>query len=474
MTAELAAARREPPPATAPDGSLPVYNPYTGEEVGWVASATRADVRHALRTAAGFRSPLGRRQRHDILMRAREALLAEPEVWARRITAESGLCLRDTSREVQRAGDVLLLSAHAALRDEEQIFSSDGEGVPRRTIYTSREPLLGIVAAITPFNHPLNQVAHKVAPAIACNSRVILKPSEKTPLSALAFARLLHEAGLPPEMLQILTGDAAQIVDELVADLSVEVVTFTGSTRIGRMIAAKAGYKRVVLELGGNDPLIVLRDAPLGEAAAAAARGAYQNSGQRCTAVKRILVDAAVADAFVDALAEVTRRLRSGDPLDPDTDVGTVIDDSAAARLEDRVAAAARAGATLVCGGRRTGALFEPTVLDHVPRDCSLVTEESFGPVAPVIRFRDNEEALAIANDSAFALSAGVYTNNLREALSFVRNLHAGTVNVNEVPSFRSEASPFGGIKQSGLGTKEGVNESIKIYSNVKTYSLPF
>ena len=287
---------------------------------------------------------------------------------------------------------MFLFAGNAALQDDGQIFSCDltAHG-KRRRVYTQREPLQGVIAAITPFNHPLNQVAHKVAPSIATNNRMVLKPSEKTPLTALLLADLLVEAGLPPEMFCVVTGDPREFADELLTHRDVDLVTFTGGVPVGKYIAAKAVYKRQVLELGGNDPLIVMEDADLEEAATLAAAGSYKNSGQRCTAVKRMLVHSAVADRFVELLLEKSRAIVYGDPMDANTDMGTVIDEAAARDFEERVNDAVGRGAKLLFGNIRKGALYSPTVLDGVTADMNVVKTETFGPVSPVIRFESIE-----------------------------------------------------------------------------------
>jgi aldehyde dehydrogenase (NAD+) len=457
------------------DRRIEVSYPYTGELVGTVPMATVEDVRTALRAAREFASPLSRHDRYRILTRAGELIAGRRDEVARLITLESGLCLKDTIYEVGRACDVLLFAAHQALVDDGQVYSCDltAHGKSRK-VYTLREPLLGAIAAITPFNHPLNQVVHKVAPSVASNNRIVVKPSEKTPLSAFVLADVLYEAGLPPPMLSVLTGDPREIGDALLASDDVDLVTFTGGVAVGKHIAARAVYKRQVLELGGNDPLIVMDDADLDEAAALAAAGSYRNSGQRCTAVKRILVHERVADSFVDKLLERTRALRFGDPLDPATDMGTVIDEAAAREIESRVDQAIAHGARLLCGHTRTGALYAPTVLDHVRPEMEVVRSETFGPVAPVLRLRDIDEAIRLANGTAYGLSSAVCSNRLDDITRFVRELKVGTVNVREVPGYRLESTPFGGIKDSGLGYKEGVEEAIKSFTHLKTYSLPW
>jgi len=303
---------------------------------------------------------------------------------------------------------------------------------------------------------------------------MVLKPTEKTPLTALLLADILYEAGLPREMFQVITGDPAEIADEFITNEHAELVTFTGGVPIGKYIAEKAGYKRTVLELGGNDPLIVMEDADLERAATLAVAGATKNSGQRCTAVKRILVVDAVADAFSALILEKTKAIKYGDPADPESDMGTVIDEAAAKLFEARVNDAVSAGAALLYGNERRSALYSPTVVDHVPFDCELVREETFGPVVPIIRCKDIDDVIRVSNSTAFGLSSGVCTERLDYITRFINELQVGTVNVWEVPGFRIEMSPFGGIKDSGLGYKEGVIEAMKSFTNVKTYSMPW
>jgi putative phosphonoacetaldehyde dehydrogenase len=369
---------------------------------------------------------------------------------------------------------VFTFAAMEALRDDGQAFSCDltPHGKNRR-VYTRREPLLGVICAITPFNHPMNQVAHKVAPSIATGNRMVLKPSEKTPLSAYYLAELLYEAGLPREMFTVVTGDPREIADELITNEHVDLVTFTGGVSVGKYIASKAGYRRMVLELGGNDPLIVMEDADIEEASTLAAQGSYKNSGQRCTAVKRMLVHEKVADEFVDKLVAKTKAWTFGDPMNPKLEMGTVIDEPAAMLFESRVKEAVSQGARLLVGNERQGALYSPTVIDRVDPKMTVVMQETFGPVSPVIRFGGIDEAIAISNGTAYGLSSAVCTNRLDYINRFVAELHVGTVNVREVPGYRLELTPFGGIKDSGLGYKEGVQEAMKSFTNLKTFSLP-
>ncbi|WP_169569671.1 phosphonoacetaldehyde dehydrogenase [Sneathiella limimaris] len=451
-----------------------VFHPFNGEEIGSIPAGQVEHVRSAFQKAADYKSTLSRHDRYAILQKTADLLVERKEDISDTITAEAGLCKKDSLYEVGRAYDVFSLSARLCMMDDGEIFSCDitPHGKERK-IFTLREPLQAI-SAITPFNHPLNQVAHKVAPSIATNNCMVLKPTEKTPLTALLLADVLYEAGLPPEMFSVVTGRPEDIADEMLLNEHAELVTFTGGVPIGKYIAEKAGYKRKILELGGNDPLIVLKDADLEKATDLAVAGAYKNSGQRCTAVKRILVDDSVADRFVELLAEKTAKLKYGDPFDPSVDMGTVINEASAKLFEARVEDAVSKGAKLILGNKREGALYSPTVVDHVPFDCELVKEETFGPVAPVIRFKDIDDAIRISNSTAFGLSSGVCTDSWPHIKRFIEELNVGTVNIWEVPGYRIEMSPFGGIKDSGLGYKEGVLEAMKSFTNVKTYSLPW
>ncbi|WP_141342697.1 phosphonoacetaldehyde dehydrogenase [Bradyrhizobium sp. USDA 3458] len=458
------------------DEHVEVFSPYTNKVVGTVPAARPEHVRSAFAKAAAFKPKLTRYERQRILLRTAEILAGRKEEFARLITAESGLCWKDSLYEAGRAYDVYSFAGQLAIKDDGETFSCDisPQGKARK-IFTTRTPLLGAISAITPFNHPLNMVSHKIAPAIATNNRVVLKPTELTPLTALALADVLYEAGLPPEMLSVVTGNPHSMGDAMITDPDADLVTFTGSVRVGKHIANKAGYKRLVLELGGNDPLIVMEDADLDKAAELAVTGATKNSGQRCTAVKRILCVEAVADDFAALVLTKARKLKCGDPMDPTVDVGTVIHEGAAKEFERRVNAAVADGAELLHGNARDGALYPPTVVDRIPYTSELVMQETFGPVIPIIRVpNDIDSVIRISNATAFGLSSGVCTNRLDYITRFVNELDVGTVNIWEVPGYRIEMSPFGGIKDSGLGYKEGVQEAIKSFTNVKTYSLPW
>ena len=456
------------------DERIEVFNPWDNSVVGTVPCATREDVAQAFDIAAAYTPTLTRYERQQILMRTAEILTSRRDEISDLITAELGISKQDSLYEVGRAFDVFSLSGQLCIIDDGEIFSCDltPHGKQRR-IYTQRDPLKAI-SAITPFNHPMNMVAHKVAPAIATNNCMVCKPTELTPLTALALADVLYEAGLPPEMFSVVTGLPGDIGEEMITNDHIELITFTGGVAVGKHIANHAGYRRTVLELGGNSSLIVMEDADLEKAAAMAVQGATKNSGQRCTAVKRVLCVESVADEFAPLVVSEAQKIRYGDPMSSDTDMGTVVHEGAAQLFETRVNAAISEGATLLYGNDRQGALYSPTVLDHVPRNAELVVEETFGPPIPIIRVKDIDDAIAVDNGTAFGLSTGVCTNRWDHITRFVSELKTGTVNIWEVPGYRIEMSPFGGVKDSGLGYKEGVVEAMKSYTTVKTYSLPW
>ena len=416
---------------------LEVFNPWNNECVGRVSRITPVQLEEAIRTSL-----------------------------------KGGTAL--TRYEVGRACDVFRFAAMEALRDDGEIFSCDiAPGGKARKIFTTREPLR-LIAAITPFNHPLNQVAHKLAPAIAVGAPMILKPSEKTPLTAVRLAEVLYASGLPGWMLSVIHGGLDDLTRPMIRDERIDLVTFTGSAAVGKDIAATAGYKKLCLELGGHSPMLVLEDADLELAALLACEGSFRNSGQRCTSARRLLVHEAVLEEFTRRFVKKAAEYVCGDPTDEATRVGTVIDERSAQNLEKAVQEAIAAGAQLLAGGVRKGAQLQPTILANVPRTAYIAQNECFGPIAPIFPVRDLEDALELANATPYGLSSSVVTRSLESALTAVKRIRAGTVNINEIPGYRLELSPFGGVKDSGLGIKEGVVEAIKFMSTVKTFSLPW
>jgi phosphonoacetaldehyde dehydrogenase len=460
------------------DDVVEVRYPYTNEVIGTVPAGKAEHAARAFDIAAAYKPMLSRYQRQEILFKAGQLIREKREELAHWLVLELGICHQHALYETGRTYDVFTLAGQMAILDDGQIFSCDltPQGKERK-IFTLREPVRAI-SAITPFNHPLNMVSHKIAPAIATNNCVVCKPTELTPLTAIALADILYEAGLPHEMFQVVTGWPKDIGDEMITNPNIDIITFTGGVPVGKMIAAKAGYKRCALELGGNDPLIIcndLNDADLEKAATIAVAGATGNSGQRCTAVKRILVQESVADRFVPLVLAKAKAIRFGDPMDPETQLGCVIHAEAAELFERRVYEAEKAGAKILYHPGRQGALLPPIVIDHVPHESELVMEETFGPIVPIVRVPDNDaEVMAISNSTDFGLSSGVCTNDLNRAIAYVNGLDVGTVNIWEQPGYRIEMSPFGGIKDSGNAVKEGVLEAMKFFTNVKTYSLPW
>ncbi len=460
------------------DKTINVEYPFTGEVIGTVPAGTAEHARKALDIAANYQPKLTRYERQKILQTAAEVLVKRKEEISDIITLELGISKQDSLYEVGRAFDVFSLTAQLCILDDGEIFSCDltPHGKARK-IFTIREPLTAI-SAITPFNHPLNMVAHKIAPSIATNNCTVCKQTELTPLTAMVLADVLYEAGLPPEMFSVVTGWPQDIGSEMIKNPNIDLITFTGSVGVGKLIAEQAGYKRTVLELGGNDPLIVLNDLDgddLKKAVELAVTGATKNSGQRCTAVKRILVQESIADQFVEMALERAKKIKFGDPMNMETDLGTVVNAQAAELFDKRVSMAEEDGAKILYHPGRKGALLPPIVVDHVDPKSELVLEETFGPVIPIIRVPNDDEAvMKISNSTAFGLSSGVCTNNFMRAKKYIQGLNVGTVNIWEVPGYRIEISPFGGIKDSGLGYKEGVIEAMKSFTNVKTFSLPW
>lgn len=459
-------------------GVIEVHYPYTDQVIGTVPAGGAEHARMAIDAAAGFKSKLTRYERQQILFKTADLLVARKAEISEMLTLELGISKKDSEYEVGRAYDVFTLAAQMCINDDGEMFSCDltPHGKARK-IFTLREPL-NCVSAITPFNHPLNMVAHKIAPAIAVNAPLVCKQTELTPMTALILADTLYEAGLPPEMFSVVTGWPKDIGKEMITNSNIDLITFTGGVPVGKMIAETAGYKRTVLELGGNDPLIILNDLSdedLAKAADLAIAGATKNSGQRCTAVKRILCQESVADRFVPLILERAKKIKFGDPMDPDTDLGTVVHAQAAELFEKRVHMAEEQGADVLYNPGRQGALLPPIVVDNVPHESELVLEETFGPIVPIIRVPDDDDkVIEISNSTAFGLSSGVCTNDFRRMQKYIAALNVGTVNIWEVPGYRIEMSPFGGIKDSGLGYKEGVIEAMKSYTNVKTFSLPW
>ncbi|PTQ50730.1 MAG: Aldehyde dehydrogenase [Hydrogenibacillus schlegelii] len=448
----------------------PVLSKSDGRLLAEVARGTREDVHRAVEAAvrayAAYRT-YPAHARSAILYRVAQMLEERSEAAARLIAEEAGKPLKTARLEVRRAVQTYRFAAEEAKRIGGETIPMDaavgGEG---RLGFTWREPL-GVVAAITPFNFPLNLVAHKLGPALAAGNTVVLKPAGATPLSAFFVAELFHEAGLPPGALNILSGPGGEIGDALVEHPRVKAVTFTGSAAVGKRIREKSGLKRTLLELGSNSAVIVEPDAPFEMAVSRTAEGAFQYAGQICISVQRIYVHEAIYDRFHAALLEKVKALKVGDPLDEATDVGPLIHEGEAARVAAWIEEAVAGGARIEIGGVKEGPYLSPTLLTGVTPEMRVVREEVFGPVATLVRYRDLEEAIALVNDSRYGLNVGLFTRDIAKAFRTARRLEAGGVMINDIPTFRVDHMPYGGVKESGYG-REGVKYAIEELTELK------
>ncbi len=456
------------------DAVIEVRDPDDDSLIDTVPQATTDDMERAL--AAAERGARGARltaahERMAVLRRAADRLEAEQEDFARLIAREGVKTIREARKEANRAADTLRLSAEEARRIHGETLAFDQRpGSEARFGYYVPEPV-GIVAAITPFNDPLNLVAHKVGPALAAGNAIVLKPDSKTPLSALKLARLLMESGLAPEVLQVVTGRGSVVGDALVRDPRVRVVSFTGGKETGEAIVRAGGLKRYSMELGSNAPTIVLDDADVRSAIPAILSGAYWAAGQNCLHVQRLLVQDGVYQAVRDGMVDGAEHLAQGPKLDEATDMGPLIDASNAERVADMVGEARTAGAHLLTGGGFEGTRFEPTLLENVPDTSRLAREEVYGPVTILRRVRDLDEAVSIANDVDYGLQAAIFTRDLDTAHRAVSALHYGGVMVNDSTDYRIDAMPFGGVKGSGLG-REGVSFAVQEMTELKLASF--
>ncbi len=445
------------------DEKIDVFNPTDNSIIDTVPFGNREDAKKAIYAANDAKkvmNDMSSREVSNILYEIYNDLFKCQDEFAAIITRETGKPIRDAKFEMERSLDTLLLAAEESKRIYGETIPIDA-GINGNNIlgFTLRVPM-GILGAITPFNYPVNLAMHKIAPAIAAKNTVVLKPSRKAPLAALKLAELMASY-LPDGALNALTGDSNVVGDEIVTNDLVNKISFTGSESTGLSIAQRAGVKSLTLELGGNDPLVVLDDANIDDAVNAAVKGSYIFAGQVCIAVKRIIVQMSVADEFIDKFVSETKKLNVGDPFNPKTDVGPLIDEEAALKVENRVNNALAEGAELLCGGIRNGAFYEPTVLDRVSFNQELVCNETFGPVSPIIRVGSVDEAFEVANNTQYGLQASVFTENIENAKKAVKVIDAGTVLINKQSTFRTDNMPFGGFKKSGLG-KEGVKYAVE------------
>lgn len=448
-----------------------VRNPFSGEIIGYAAQASREQTLAAARHAKAYESTLTAFDRSEILNGTAAQIERDEKEFVDLIVAECGACVAEAQKEVRRAVILLRVCAEEAKRICGEAIPTDATADRKRSLaVTVREPI-GLVCAITPFNRPLNQVVVKLAPAIAANNSIILKPSEKTPLSAVKFVKCLMANGLPAKMVSLVTGDPREVGETLVTCPDVDMITFTGSRAVGERIAKNAGMIRMTFELGDSGALIVLDDADLALAARIGAKGAFATAGQSCRGVKRFLVQDGVADRFAALLIDEAKKLKFGDPYSAQNDIGCLIDEAAARTVEERINESTADGAKLLYGPPRSGAVLGPQVLDFVSKDSVLVREETFGPCAPIVRIKNLDEAISWINSGAYGLQTGVFTSDIHQAFKAARKLKSGAVIINDGPQFESPFIPFGGVKKSGLG-REGARFAIEEMTTVKTIVL--
>lgn len=460
-------------PVTA-DRAVEVRNPYDGEVVAAVPLCGVEQVDRACRAAAAAlaRDDFPQHERARVLETAAERLRARLDELATTITVEAGKPIRAARVEASRCVDTLVYSAIEARRLSGELVPMEGSGSGAGKLGFALRVPIGVVAAITPFNFPLNLVAHKIAPAIAAGCPVVLKPAPQAPLSAIRLVELLVECGLPPDWISVVTDARAEAGGPLVEHDIPAMITFTGSAEVGWSIAAKAPKKRVRLELGSNSPVIIEPDADLDAVVDRLAVAAFSYAGQSCISVQRVLVHREIHEALVEKLAAAAERLVTGDPRDEATDVGPLIEPREVGRVREWIDEAIDAGATLAAGGTVTrDGILRPTVVDRPPPHVDLCRREVFGPVCVTVPYTDFDEAIALANDTRYGLHAGVFTHDLRKALHAARRLAFGGVLVNEVPTFRADQQPYGGVRDAG-NTREGPAYTVREMTDLRFVSF--
>ncbi len=448
---------------------IDVIYPYTQEKIGEVPKGSPEDVEKAIEKAKiGLEKlkKLTAYEKYKILLKVANLLEERKEEFAKTIVYEVGKTIREARTEVERAVNTITFAAEEAKRIEGEYIQIDASpnGKGKRGFYF-REPA-GIVAAITPFNFPLNLTAHKIAPSIAAGCPFVLKPSERTPLSPTMLCQLFLEAGVPEEAVSIIPG-FADVGQAMTTHPDVRVVSFTGSLKVGEIIAKQAGLKKIVMELGSNSAVVVDEDANLEVAAKKAVAGGFAVAGQVCISVQRVLVHEKVADKFYELLKQEVSKLKFGDPMDEETDVGPIIAVDEVNRIQSWIQEAVEKGAKVATGGEAEKTVFKPTVVVDVPEETKLFYEEAFAPVVTVKRFKDIDEALKLVNKSNYGLQVGVFTNNIKNAWKFIEGAEVGGVIINDIPTFRADHMPYGGVKGSGIG-REGPKFAIEDYTEIK------
>ncbi len=446
------------------DKKIDVKNPYDNSVIDTVPAGTAEDVDAAITAAvAGYqinrKMPI--HERIKILRRAADIIEENLEDFARTIATEGSKTIREARKEAGRAAQTMMISAEEARRiNGETIPFSSSPGSENRLGYYFRFPI-GIIAAITPFNDPLNLVAHKVGPAIAGGNSVVLKPATVTPLSAIKLVRALMDAGLPDNILNVVTGHGSKIGDALVTDPRVRMISFTGGVEAGEEIVKKAGLKKIGMELGSNTPVIVCKDCDLDNAVDCSVSGAFWAVGQNCIGVQRIYIEEKVYNEFERKFIEKTRQMKVGPQLDEDTDMGPMITEDEAKRIERWVGEAVEGGARILTGGERAGSVYQPTVLTDIPPGCLIDKEEVFAPTVNLYPVKNLDEAIAMANDVNFGLHAGIFTKDIGNAFKAIQEIEVGGIIVNDSSDYRVDLMPFGGVKKSGLG-REGIKFALQ------------
>lgn len=452
------------------DSTFPVYNPQDGRLLAEVPSASKSDMEEAVEgahRAFTSRRPWPTHERMTVLKKAAAYVRENQESFAEVIALEGSKTITEARGEVKRAVQTIEISAEEARRLKGETINFDqNEGGENRVGYYQRFPI-GVIGAITPFNDPLNLVAHKIGPAIAAGNAIVLKPASVTPLSALKLAEAFTAAGLPEGYLSVITGSGKDIGDTLITHPAVQMISFTGGPEAGDAITKKAGTKKLSMELGSNSPVIVLNDADREEAVKACVSGAFSAAGQNCIGVQRIYVEEQQYGAFLDEFAAASAALHVGDKMEEETDVGPMIQEKEALRVESWVEEAVSEGAEIVLGGRREGAFYYPTILTGVPHDAKVAKEEIFGPVVLVHPVRSLDEAIELSNSVNYGLQAGIFTNTIQQAFEAVQYMDVGGLMINDSSDYRIDEMPFGGTKGSGIG-REGVRFSMEAMTEQK------
>ena len=452
---------------------IDVRAPYDGRIIGRIPEAGRDDVEDAIAAAASaFRKTrLSPYERYEILLKTSSLLNERTEDIARTLAQEAGKPIRDARAEVQRAVQTFQISAEEAKRIHgEGIPVEAAKGSENRIAFTIRVPV-GPICAISPFNFPLNLVAHKVGPAIAAGNTVVLKPASVTPLTAINLGKIMMEAGLPPGYLNIIFGPGNTVGEWLLADPRFALYTFTGSPAVGKHLREATGLRRSILELGSNSAVIVHKDSDIDKAVTACVRAGFAYAGQVCISLQRILLHRDIADEFISKFIPAVESLRLGDPLNEDTDVGPMITEDAAITAHEWIKEAVSRGAKLLIGGERNGNMLKPSVLQNVDRDMKVVCYEVFAPIVSILEYSDIEDAINIVNDSDFGLQSGIFTSDMNLAFKAAKELQVGGVMINDTSMYRVDAMPYGGVKQSGIG-REGPRYAIEEMTDLKLIVL--